>query len=177
MNKDRNVHVACWLQVFACEHANLDLEQIFGREAQSLVAHLNIEGQHRGAVAAASAMQQHESAHSHADSGPEFEHDPKKCKLCHDEHDHDHEHDHGHDHSHEHAHDDHGHAMPEEKGGKDKHAHGHSHDGDHHHEHKHGVGHHHGHHHDHKRQETTAAERFGIRSFVYKRRLPFHPQR
>ncbi|KAK9819758.1 hypothetical protein WJX72_002032 [[Myrmecia] bisecta] len=33
------------------------------------------------------------------------------------------------------------------------------------------------HHHHHKRQETTAAARFGIRSFVYLRRRPFHPQR
>jgi G3E family GTPase len=49
--------------------------------------------------------------------------------------------------------------------------------------------HHHNHHHDHdcskhgcgtessKRQKTTAASRFGIVSFVYERRRPFHPQR
>ncbi|KAL0027977.1 hypothetical protein WJX79_007622 [Trebouxia sp. C0005] len=43
-------------KVFTCEQARVDLEQVFGREAQSLVAHLNIEGQHRGAVAAATAM-------------------------------------------------------------------------------------------------------------------------
>lgn len=28
-----------------------------------------------------------------------------------------------------------------------------------------------------RRQETTAAARFGIRSFVYMRRRPFHPHR
>ena len=35
----------------------------------------------------------------------------------------------------------------------------------------------HKHDHTHKRQETTAAARFGIVSFVYSRRRPFHPQR
>lgn len=150
--------------MFACEQARLDLEQIFGKEAQSLVAHLNIEGQHRGAVAAATAMQHHDSAHSHADSGPGVEHDPKTCKVCVDGHDHHHNHDH--------SHHDHGHAMAEEEGRQHdhSHAHGHNHDDKGKHEHHH-------HDHDHKRQETTAAERFGIRSFVYKRRLPFHPQR
>ncbi|RMZ52016.1 hypothetical protein APUTEX25_001210, partial [Auxenochlorella protothecoides] len=40
-------------------------------------------------------------------------------------------------------------------------------------------GHDHGrkHGHKHDRQTTTAAKRFGITSFVYARRLPFHPQR
>ena len=39
-------------------------------------------------------------------------------------------------------------------------------------------GHEHHHHHGHGHgQETSAAERFGIRSFVYSRRRPFHSQR
>lgn len=33
------------------------LEQVFGSSVQKVVAHLNIEGQHRGAVAAAKAAQ------------------------------------------------------------------------------------------------------------------------
>ena len=160
------------LQVFSCEHGRLDLEQIFGREAQALVAHLNIEGQHRGAVAAATAMQEHDAAHSH-DEG--IEHDPKKCKLCTD-------HD-GHDHGH--SHHDHAHGLAEEDGKTHSRAHehadGHKHDHAHEHKHEHGHDHKHDHghehHHHHERQETTAASRFGIRSFVYKRRLPFHPQR
>eukprot|EP01025_Chloroclados_australasicus_P024191 TRINITY_DN2434_c0_g1_i4.p1 TRINITY_DN2434_c0_g1~~TRINITY_DN2434_c0_g1_i4.p1 ORF type:complete len:492 (-),score=62.23 TRINITY_DN2434_c0_g1_i4:389-1762(-) len=35
----------------------------------------------------------------------------------------------------------------------------------------------HNHNHNHERGTTTAAKRFGIDSFVYCRRLPFHPQR
>ena len=59
-----------------------------------------------------------------------------------------------------------------------------SHDGCCHHD-EHGHEHHHHHDHHHKGEEstkkkqkkTTAASRFGIVSFVYERRKPFHPQR
>ncbi len=43
--------------------------------------------------------------------------------------------------------------------------------------HDHDHKHHHHHHHKHERGETRAAQRFGIRNFVYSRRRPFHPQR
>ena len=157
--------MSCFVQVFACEQGKVDLDQIFGREAQSLVAHLNTEGQHRGAVAAAAAMQQQDAAHSHA--APGVDHDPSSCKQCTDgSHDHDH---HGHDHAHEHN-----------DGHKHEHDHAHEHEDGHKHDHghEHGHAHEHGHkQHHHDRQETTAASRFGIKSFVYRRRLPFHPQR
>jgi hypothetical protein len=45
-----------WLQVISCEHGCVDLDQVFGKEAKGLVAHLNTEGHHRGAVAAARAL-------------------------------------------------------------------------------------------------------------------------
>ncbi|WPT13898.1 Putative metal chaperone YciC [Picochlorum sp. SENEW3] len=127
-------------RVIPCEHGNVEIDEMFGREAAALVSALNTEAHHRGSVAAVKAA-----------------HDEKK-----DEH---------HDHHHHHEH------------------HGHHHDHKHHHEH--GHEHHHGHHHhDHehhhdddcsecasKRQKTTAESRFGIVSFVYERRKPFHPQR
>lgn len=57
----------------------------------------------------------------------------------------------------------------------DHHEHQHEHH-DHHHEHDHQHEHQHGGEAA-KRQKTTAASRFGIVSFVYERRRPFHPQR
>ncbi len=78
-------------------------------------------------------------------------------------HNHDHSHSHSHSHSHEHEHDSHcattGCTDP---------SHDHSHD------------HHHNDHqsHTHETEEmTTAKKRFGITSFVYARRRPFHPVR
>ncbi len=85
----------------------------------------------------------------------------------------------GHGHSHGHAHE-HGSAEcggcddPDHKHAHTEHGHPHS-DGSNGHSHGH-DGHDQGHSHA-QRQETTAAARFGIRSFVYSRRLPFHPQR
>lgn len=114
-------------------------------------------------MAAASAMQQQDEAHSHA--APGVDHDPTNCKQCTDG---SHKHDH-------HDHDGHGHAHDHSDGHKHEHGHAHEHGDDHKHEDGDGHKHDHGHHHD--RQETTAASRFGIKSFVYRRRLPFHPQR
>ncbi|KAL4424848.1 hypothetical protein ABPG77_011098 [Micractinium sp. CCAP 211/92] len=175
-------------QVVSCAHGQVPVQKLFGSEAQGLVSKLNIEGQHRGAVAAAKSLEQ---AEAEAAGG----HAHKDCKACASEkegeghHHHHHHHDHGHDHHHEeaHKHDDcsackqeheHGHGH----GHAHKHKHSHAEDG---HKHddcaacKHGDHEHHHHHHHHKkeRQETTAAKRFGIKSFVYARRRPFHPQR
>jgi hypothetical protein len=44
------------LQVVPCQHGIVPIEDVFGKGAHSLVAGLNVEGQHRGAVAAARAQ-------------------------------------------------------------------------------------------------------------------------
>jgi G3E family GTPase len=149
-------------RIIPCERGVVDVASVFGPASVGLVAHLNVEGQHRGAVAAAgegdgcaecAATGDARAADGHAHG--------------HGHHHHEHAHEHTHEHTHEHAHE-HEHA----------HAHAHAHD----------------HAHDHApgeacgdacpeapakraRQETTAATRFGIRSFVYRRRRPFHPGR
>jgi hypothetical protein len=71
----------------------------------------------------------------------------------------------GHDHAHSHEGHAHAHADDACKGCDDpSHAHSHANGA----EPAHAAS---------ERQETTAAARFGIRTFVYTRRLPFHPQR
>lgn len=209
-------------QVVTCQHGAVPCEKLFGSEAQALVALLNTEGQHRGAVAAARTAHEaalreereekerkereekeahghgkesngHAHAHDHAGhdhaghdhDAPGHKHDShdshKQNGHAHDGHkhhdhgEHKHEaqnghkhHDHDHDHDHDHAHHDHAHHDHEH----------HDHDSHDHSSHDHDASHPHKHHkHSHDRKETTAAKRFGITSFVYSRRRPFHPQR
>ncbi|KAL6762527.1 CobW/HypB/UreG, nucleotide-binding domain-containing protein [Haematococcus lacustris] len=137
--------------VIPCSQARVPLDKVFGRHGASVVAKLNIEGQHRGAVAAVRSAEQVRMGGEEA--GP---HDGEA--KSHHHHDH-HHHDHHHHHDKEAAWDG---KMIEADGSDVK--------DDHHH-------HHHHHHHQHKSKETTAAMRFGINSFVYRRRRPFHPQR
>ncbi|KAG2488742.1 hypothetical protein HYH03_012740 [Edaphochlamys debaryana] len=227
-------------QVIQCTQGQIPIDRVFGSAVHSVVAKLNIEGQHRGAVAAAKAQldaeakakgehkhgHKHEHKHSH---DHDHSHGEEGCAACDHDHDHKeeghkHEHKHGHSHKHEHgehkhSHEDHAHhddcKACEEEGHKHEHGehkqshddhahhddckacdaeaheHKHSHeDHEHHddckacaheeeghkHDHAHDHGHHH-HHHKHERGETRAAQRFGIRNFVYARRRPFHPQR
>jgi len=44
--------------VIACQHGAVPVDQVCGPQARALVSSLNIEGQHRGAVAAARAEAQ-----------------------------------------------------------------------------------------------------------------------
>lgn len=76
------------LQVIACEQGRIPIDQVFGKEAQSLVAHLNVEGHHRGAVAAAINLAKLEKEHK--------EHEA----LQHHDDEHGHKHEHGHEHQH-----------------------------------------------------------------------------
>mmetsp|Transcript_2194 Transcript_2194/g.3610 ORF Transcript_2194/g.3610 Transcript_2194/m.3610 type:complete len:598 (+) Transcript_2194:105-1898(+) len=175
--------------VVPCTEGKVPLESVFGSSSQAVVAKLNVEGQHRGAVAAArnqqaEAEKQAKEAHHHG-HGHEHKHahedhahhdDCGACKHEDKHHQHSHEeghgsHEHKHDeaHDHQHSHEDHAHhddcgaCTHEDHAGHD-HA-GHDHAG---HDHSHAHG---------RPSETRAAERFGIRSFVYSRRRPFHPQR
>ena len=177
-------------KVSACERGRVDLEAVFGRGATGLVAKLNVEGQHRGAVAHATALAEAERGGGEGEGA-----EGGGCAVCaatgedtKDKAGHDAHHHHHHDHHHHHHDDD-----EEKKEGEHSHSHSHSHK-----KHEHGAecaakgctdgDHGHGRHpqHTHEphapkpkklRQETTAAARFGIRSFVYRRRRPFHPGR
>lgn len=179
--------------VHRCEQGKIDIEKLFGSAAkEGLLASLTTEGQHRGAVIAAKKHQEEEKE--------EKEGDECKDKGCTDpeHHHHEHKHDHHHHHKHEHEHEckDEGCKDPEHHHHEDHHHEDHHHESKHdhhHHDHKHEHEHeckdegcndpeHHHHDQDDKkeqkdRQATTAAKRFGITSFVYSRRLPFHPQR
>ena len=55
----------------ACEHGRVDIDNIFGAKARGVYSTLNIEGQHRSAVAAAKAPKaaggdKHEHGHGHS---------------------------------------------------------------------------------------------------------------
>jgi len=184
--------------VIDCVRGVVDVGAVFGRGASArrgLVAGLNVEGQHRGAVAHAAALAAAEKKKKEGDGhGQAHDHHGHAaaphadgCAVCaatgedaragggHPasaggggcEHDHGDKHEHKH-HKHDHGHD-HGHKHGPECGT----------DGDactdEHEEHGHGHGHKHKATKD--RSDTTAAARFGIRSFVYSRRTPFHPHR
>ena len=99
----RKLEVMSWLvQVSGCEHGKVDVQKIFGPEAKGLVAHMNTEGQHRGAVAAAKAAAAAKTAKKEAHGHEHHGHD---CEQCNEKHDHG---EHGHELNHGHAHD-HGH--------------------------------------------------------------------
>ena len=177
-------------KVSACERGRVDIEAVFGRGATGLVAKLNVEGQHRGAVAHATALAEAEKGGG-GEEGAGGGGGGGGCAVCAatgedkkekegGHHQHSHHHDHHH-HHHDHHHHHHGEEEMEKKEHKHEHgaecaAKGCTEGHDHH--------HHDEHHHEHHppkpkklRQETTAAARFGIRSFVYRRRRPFHPGR
>ncbi|KAF8057105.1 yciC [Scenedesmus sp. PABB004] len=135
--------------VIACEQAKVPLERVFGSSVSRVVAHLNIEGQHRGAVAAARAAAEVEhvagcsepgcghEAHAHH---PHVDHHSCSASCSHEGHEHHHAHHHEHHTGHTHE------GAPPAPPARE-HA------------------------------ETRAAQRFGIRSFVYHRRRPFHLKR
>ncbi len=119
-----------------------------------------------------------EEAKNDHDLGHGHDHDHSSAATCHDSSCKDPLHHHEHSHEHSSATSCHDNTCKDPT-----HDHGHSHehssasechdatcnDPTHHHDH--------GHSHSHNNEMTTAEERFGITSFVYKRRRPFHPMR
>eukprot|EP00210_Caulerpa_lentillifera_P007750 g7396.t1 len=168
--------------VVAASFGKIPLELLNKR---GVAAKMNIEAQHRTAIMAAQKeakrkeKEQEDEDHKHEHKEHKHEHKEHKHEDHHhngekSDHHHHHDgeksdhHDHHHDHgekteAHEHKHHDHDH----------KHEHKHDHDHKHDHGHKHN---HDGHDHDHD-HPPDAAKKFGITSFVYSRRKPFHPIR
>ncbi|RYH11893.1 GTP-binding protein [archaeon] len=154
-------------QVLTCIRGEVaDPLGLIGSYGGKGMADLGVLDEHRNLIASAS--------HSHGHDHDNIE-----------EHGHDHGHDHSQEHDHAHGKDchtecshpshSHDHAPAPQHG----HEHSHSHssscqdttcsDPSHNHDHSHS--------HAHSNDETTAQRRFGITSFVYKRRRPFHPVR
>lgn len=85
----------------SCEHGKVEVKKFFGPEAKGQVAHMNTEGQHRGAVnaakaAAAKAAEKHAHGHKHEHGHGEHQHgDHEHGEHCAEDCGHDH---HGHDH-------------------------------------------------------------------------------
>lgn len=140
-----------------------------------------VEKESAAAAAVVTSHDEHDHDHQHNchdascnDPSHHHDHDHEHTQSCHDAqcthpaHKHDHDHDHGHSH-----------ACHDSKCTDPTHQH------DHEHGHSHSVECHdhqcndptHDHSHSHNHDETTAEQRFGITSFVYKRRRPFHPLR
>lgn len=146
------------------DHGRINVDEIFGpTAAPGLVARLNTEGHHRGSVAAARASDnaQVEEAHVQQDGHSDDQrHLVHTCDAKH---------------KHNTGDGDADGAKLESacmacSAGKDVSGHGADKDCD-------GTCEHAHHNHKASRQETSAAARFGIISFVYVRRRPFHPQR
>ena len=141
-----------------------------------------------------------QESHDHSHAHSSHAHASSECAdaTCTDP-THDHSHDHKHDasahgactdatHDHDHSHGDDGHGHTHSDACADTTCTDPTHNHDHSHSHTHSDAcadttctdptHNHDHSHDHSHSEaTTAAQRFGITSFVYKRRRPFHPIR
>ena len=139
-------------RVVRAEFGNVPLDLVLDTSSVAPMISLTVEGQHRGAVTAARLAEEQQEKQDKKDREAQHGHDHDHAKCDHPDHKHDHGHDHGHGHGHGHDHD---HAKCDHPD--------HDHD--------------HGHHHSHDTQETTAAKRFGIRTFVYSSRRPFNMQR
>ena len=181
LNPSAKVHQSC--------RGNLDLPQILGAAGEGRMAVLDEDGEMRRLVerskaqeeakakAKEAAAKEHAHTHSHAEK-----------KEGEGEGGHGHEHGHGEKKEGE-GEGGHGHGEKEAHSNDHEHSHGHNHEHGHEHGpecgescgHSHADGHADGHGHEHSHEKGTVAgreaQRFGITSFVYQRRRPFHPFR
>eukprot|EP00210_Caulerpa_lentillifera_P007788 g7432.t1 len=154
---------------------------------RGVAAKMNTEAQHRTAIMAAQKEEKRkeqelaEHKHDHKEHN-KHDHHKEGSGTC-NEHDHNHG-DKNEDHKREHKEHDHDccHAKDHKDESKDhdhehdkKHKHDNDHDKEHKHDHDHDKEHKHDHH-DHK-HPPDVSKKFGITSFVYSRRKPFHPIR
>ena len=184
--------------VITCSYGKVDLDVVLGSEREKWVADADDEDDFRVSVraaksapAAAAEQTSDSHGHSHSHESKAHSHDASEDAECADP---SHGHSHGERaaaHSHEHGS---ANAGCEDEGCTDpSHGHGHaeaSHVHSHSHEaapaacedpectdasHSHGSGHSHAHSHD--SADLSPQDKFGISSFVYTRRRPFHPER
>jgi len=175
LNATADVHEAVW--------GNVPLTTMLPTEvSETSLASLDTEDDHRTLVntilakkkkEAEESEKSHDHNHGHDHEKHEHECEGEKCTDA--SHSHDHGHGHAMDTDDNHKHD---HDCSGDKCTDSSHSHGHDHEcadekcTDTTHDHDHG----HGHSHDAK-GVTRAQTRFGITTFVYQRRRPFHPER
>ena len=70
--------------VVSCELGKVPIDLVFGNMARGVMAKLNVEGQHRGAVAAAKALQ---NAGDHSSCGADHHHQHGHHEAKHNHHD------------------------------------------------------------------------------------------
>jgi G3E family GTPase len=151
--------------IHSCTHGQiLDPLSIVGNMGGTGVANVGILEEHKNSVIGAE--QAHHHHHHHHEHEHEHGHHDHDCNLqsaghC--------------DHPSHKSHNNHQHHDSNQHDCQ-MHSHGHCDHPSHSHSHDHSHSHSHSHNHEHS-HATTAQTRFGITSFVYRRRRPFHPQR
>lgn len=154
-------------KIICAVRGNVDEREVVGCARGEGAASWGMLDEHRLAISAAEKLD-HDHSHSHSDAAHEHLHEHHAA-----------EHDKASEHSHSHEH--HESVECRDKDCKDA-----THDHSHNHEHSSDCAdpncsnpsHNHDHSHSHAHSQTTSAEqRFGITSFIYRRRRPFNPMR
>ena len=156
--------------VVPCSYSKVDASKVLGNVGEGRwAANSTLDSEHRQMVEKTTKKAKHEHGHKHEhkeEHGHEHGHGEACKDMACDHPSHEHGHGHKHEHKEEHGHEhEHGEACKDTTCTDPTHDHS-SHGHEHKHEHKH----------EHA-DKATARDRFGITSFVYSRRRPFHPQR